>query len=422
MARYRTTPRRLALTRALLVAAGLLLGAANGPTWAQLRTVVPQERPQQQPLPDRNYRLRPGDEIEVVVDGFPELSRVGIILSDGTFLLPRVGAIPAQGLTVEELTRRVTEAMAKEIRNPRVGIAIRQIYAAPSQVGATVRVFGAVTKRGEVEITGPSPLRLILAHVEPTERADLSSVRVRYPDGTTRIVDFSRFGIFEDTVEDVVLKGGEEVIVLERSGLVRGDPIRVTVRGEVERPSAYQVDAGTTILEAVERAGGVTALADLRKVTIHGPAHPEPLHLDLEAIRTGAAPVYVMQSQDDVIIPQLPVKVYVFGEVANRQGVFAVRENTRLFEIYTQVGGANQNGDASRAHLIRRGADGKPVVQKINLNEAITKGRPEVNLVLQDNDVLFIPNRSRRRSLIDYIVAAGTASWNLLFLRNVGVF
>lgn len=58
------------------------------------------------------YLLQPGDVLKVVIVGAPELSQTVPIEMDGAAWFPLIGAIPAEGVSLNEIRGRVAEAFA----------------------------------------------------------------------------------------------------------------------------------------------------------------------------------------------------------------------------------------------------------------------------------------------------------------------
>jgi protein involved in polysaccharide export with SLBB domain len=387
---------------------------------------------------DRNHHLGPGDVIEVVVAGVDKFGGTFRLFADGTFDHPIVGVVSAAGLTIQELTLRLQEGLRKELRRPMVTVLLREVYVAPKPETKIPRivVLGAVGKKGERELPEPKPLRTLLAEVGPTEGADLSQVRVRYPDGSARTADFSRFNLTGETKDDVTIRGGEEIIVLERAAIAKPDPIRVEILGAVARPGTYEIEGASTILEAIQKAGGETDGAELTLVTVAGPAHPAPITIDVERYRKGNTDFkYLPRAGDTITIPQKPLKVYAYGEVP-KPGEFFARKGEKVLDLFVRAGyprqadAGNVNGpafgsyggagagvasqgggaDIEKSQIIRKGKDGKPVYLAINIR-SIMKGKDEGNVVLEDGDVLFIPNKKTKRGVMYYLSALTTPLW-----------
>lgn len=92
---------------------------------------------------DYQYKLGPGDQLNVVVWRNPELSGQFPIRPDGKITTPLVEDMPAIGKTPSELAREIEAQLAKFVRNPSVTVTVTQF------VGNTleqVRVIGQATR------------------------------------------------------------------------------------------------------------------------------------------------------------------------------------------------------------------------------------------------------------------------------------
>jgi protein involved in polysaccharide export with SLBB domain len=86
----------------------------------------------------KEYILAPEDQIEVVVQRAPEVSRTVLIRPDGAISLPLVGEMPAGGLTPRELTEKLTASLSRRMLEPEVTVIVAR-FRQP-----TVYVTGAV--------------------------------------------------------------------------------------------------------------------------------------------------------------------------------------------------------------------------------------------------------------------------------------
>lgn len=363
---------------------------------------------------DRDHRLGQGDRLEIRVEGIENLSRTVRLFQDGTFDYPVLGTVTAAGLTTRELAARISDGLKHELRRPAVTVTLLETYIPPKL--PQVMVLGAATTRGAVDLPEPKPLRALLAQVGPTEKADLAQIRVRYPDGNERLVDYSQFPVSGQVKDEVVLKGGEEVVLLERPTTQKPDPLQITVLGSVAKAGSVEVADGATILDALDKAGGARPGADLARVTIEGAGHAARRVVDVERYLGGdTAAGYAVQRGDVIVVPEKPLRVLVFGEVV-KPGEFPVSESTRVLDVYLQAG-LTRDGDPSRAQLLRRGPDGKPIARSLNLAE-IMRGRDRNNEVLRAGDVLFVPGKKQKHGFAEQFNLLTGPLW---FLRNLMV-
>lgn len=96
-----------------------------------------------------SYQVKPGDILEISVWKEPDLTREVLVRPDGAFSFPLVGEVDARNKSVSELTKTVSERIARFIADAVVTIAVKQIN------GNKVYVLGQVNKPGEF-IVNPS--------------------------------------------------------------------------------------------------------------------------------------------------------------------------------------------------------------------------------------------------------------------------
>lgn len=98
-----------------LLALALLLGGCAGPGHppAPGRVAAAEE--------DR-YIIGPGDNLEVIVWGNPEVSRGVVVPPDGVITTPLVEDLPATGKTGTELAREIERELSRYIREPVVTV------------------------------------------------------------------------------------------------------------------------------------------------------------------------------------------------------------------------------------------------------------------------------------------------------------
>lgn len=375
---------------------------------------------------DRNYRLGRYDVIEVTVSEHPEYSDTAAVYGDGTVTLKVLGNIPALGLTTDALAQQITDGMKKELRRPMVTVMLKKIYVPPKPPVVEVpkpkiTVLGAVAGRGEIELAIPKMLRVILAQVNPLPTADLAHIRVRYPDGKGRECDFSRFGADGFSKDDILIKGGEEIIFVDQPVVIKPEPLRFTVLGAVAKPGTYVVDGGSaSILEALDRAGGAKTSAEMERVKVEGPGHANPILVNVDKYISGDLSAnYVLKQNDNIVVPDKPWRILVVGEVQHA-GYMNIREGETMLEVFLQAG-ATPNGDESKAELKRRAPDGKADTKKIDIH-AIMRDPDKKNIKMAQGDVLYIPHKTIKRGILYYLSTVATPLWLMRSISPTGGF
>jgi polysaccharide export outer membrane protein len=89
-----------------------------------------------------DYKIQPGDQIEVRFPLNPELNVVSVVRPDGRVSLKLVGEVMAEGRTPAELGQELKTTYATELRDPEIAVIVRGM-------AARVYVDGHIERPGE---------------------------------------------------------------------------------------------------------------------------------------------------------------------------------------------------------------------------------------------------------------------------------
>ena len=259
------------------------------------------------------YTLGPEDVIEVIVYGQPDLTRTVAVLPDGTISLPLVGIVRAAGLTIEELTRRLTEAYAVYLKNPQVSVVVKEFRR------IRVSVIGQVTRPGTYELRpGATVLDALSAAGGLTEKASVTDARLVRATGETRPLALDALLVRQELQHNITVAPGDTIIVPE-------DTVnRFYVLGDVNSPGLFPLRGEVTVLQALAMAGGPVQRGAATARTIHivrrGGAQPPPaagrverlpnngvlITVDLQAVmeRGDLRRDLLVQPGDIIVVPQ----------------------------------------------------------------------------------------------------------------------
>ena len=124
--------RRFSLLAGLLGGLLLFVGGCGGKT-----KVV--EMPVLEPAVETEYRIGPGDNLQVFVWNHPELTVTVPVRPDGMISTPLVENMKAEGKTPSQLSRDLETALAEYVRSPTVNVIVTQFVGA---YGDQIRVVG----------------------------------------------------------------------------------------------------------------------------------------------------------------------------------------------------------------------------------------------------------------------------------------
>jgi polysaccharide biosynthesis/export protein len=202
--------------------------------------------------PQRLQALGAGDSISVQVYGQPDMTGTVYVNDDGTISLPLVGSIKVVGLTAVQAAARVADALKKGqfLVDPHVTIDIVQ---GRSQ---RVSIIGEVRTPGRYAIDPNTTIIDLLAQAGgPTENSgDIAYVERTDAQGNVarHSINLHALSGSEGTAQpQMVLQGGDSIIIPKAETFY--------VYGEVAMPNMYRLENGMTVIQAISRAGGVTA-------------------------------------------------------------------------------------------------------------------------------------------------------------------
>ena len=274
-----------------------------------------------------------------------------------------------------------------------------------------------------------------------------SSVSV-LPDGTVslpRIGSVPLWGLTLDQARGKISRAYERILrrPLVYLDLVATRPVRVSVSGEVQRPGLYSIglqeanqlanssgggqattvvsQGWPTLVEAIQKAGGLTAQGDLRRVTLMRPlgttGRTESFEVNYwEALRSGA-PISnpLIYDGDSIRIPladkqdkaelltiasssfaPASITVNVVGEV-ERPGPQQVRANSPLSFAVQAAGGVSRRGNNNTLELFRLHSNGTMERRQLAYRpgEAMGDGN---NPPLRNGDVVVVDRHGWAKS------------------------
>lgn len=458
------------------------------PIQAQIPGLSPGATGVGSPPPATPYTLGAGDRVQVAVFDVPEYSGEYVVLVDGTLNLPVIGSISVRGLTLQQATDVISSQYARFVRRPLITISLL----APRPV--VVAVAGEVQRPGTYSVavggggggagaTGgqfPTVTQAITLAGGITQSAAVRDVQIRRRTSPTteQVYNVNLWELLQGNLaQDVALRDGDSIFIpavssynaAETRQLVDAsfapqqiEPVSIAIIGEVARPGPYLVSGGgvgtggatgaitgaetgavgagggdagpPTVTKAIQVAGGITALADIREIrltraTRTGGTRVIPINL-WALLRSGdLSEDVLLQDGDTIIIPtatalnpaeasQLAeasfapneIVVNVVGEVRD-PGAITVPPNTPLNQAVLAAGGFNPRARRTSVDLIRLNDNG--TVSKRRISVDLAQGiNEEGNPTLRNNDVVVI----RRNTLASVGDTLGNA------LNPVGSF
>ncbi|WP_016951748.1 polysaccharide biosynthesis/export family protein [Anabaena sp. PCC 7108] len=323
------------------------------------------------------YRLGVGDSIAVTVERFPDLSFQAAINLEGNIVVPLLGVISLQGLTLQEAQEKIRSSLDRYVINPKILLSLsgqRQDLSFQGTISQDGNIL--VPQVGKVFIQG-----LSLEEAQEKIRLALSPI----------------------TTDTVILS------------LTQMRPVQITITGEVFRPGIYSAGSGMPrITDLLPLAGGSTLTADLRQVLIRrqltdGSIVSQTINLYTALQNGGSLPQVRLQDGDSIIIPRrelgtddgydrklvarsnlaIPqIKVRVLNYAAGGISLQSLPNGSTFLDVLGSV--PLNTANLRDIALVRFDPEkGKAVTQRLDAKKALS-GDVSQNVALQDNDVIVV--------------------------------
>jgi len=336
--------------------------------------------------------LVPGDRVAITVLDEPLWTGEFTVREDGKLVLPRLTPIDAAGLTITQLTTRVTEALKGYVIEPAVTIALTV------PVARMVAALGAVARPGSYALaTSPTLLTLLAAAGGVAPEGDIEkAVIVR---GQERIAVFTP-GAEPAIPMDMVLRPNDALYVPPRLAKA------VFVLGAVGKPGPLAITQADEAAMGVLLAGGPTADADLANAFIlrHGVRIPVDLAVVLAPKPGEPAPQAgtPLQAGDVLIVPGIRERsVFVVGGV-RAPGPQLHMQADRASKALAMAGGATPAGDLASAFVLRAGQR-----LPVDLAQVLGQGKADADVLLQPGDAVVVPEVPSAFHLVGAVTTPG---------------
>jgi protein involved in polysaccharide export with SLBB domain len=302
-----------------------------------------------------DYRISPGDVIEIQVDRAPELSGMRRVTASGTIRMQYLGPVSANGKTADELAGFIADSLrGRYLKNPRVTVTIEQMNS------HVFFIQGAVNRPGAYQIEGrPALLTLITVAGGLKENHGSTAFIIREahrPEG------------------DVPGAGEPKLLSTPRPE-----------SGAAGAPSQSSSQSGDRDREPEEREG-----FELVKVNINGlfsGDFDKNMRLDPRSV---------------VNIPQ--AEVFFVGGDVNAPGSFPFKEGATLRQAITLAQGMKFTAASGRAIIFRE----DPVTRKrqeIRVDAGKIMNGKQEDVAISANDIVIIPN-SKSKSVSGALLSA----------------
>ncbi len=163
-----------------------------------------------------NYRIQPGDILDLKFFYNPELNETVMVRPDGRISLQLANEVTAAGVTPEQLRKTLMERYGREINRPEIAVIVRSFSM------QRVYVDGEVMRPGMLPLTGPVTIHQAVAAAggfrETARRTDVIIIRQVEGKPTPLKVNMEQVLWNEDPAQDVLL-APFDIVYVPRSAI-----------------------------------------------------------------------------------------------------------------------------------------------------------------------------------------------------------
>ncbi len=346
---------------------------------------------------DANYRINPGDRLVLVLTGDVEQSYTLDVTREGFIIVPQVGQIWVNNLTMGELENVLYSRLGRVYSGVRRGAgATTHFYITPARLSSNqIYVTGDVLRPGSYRVSSAgTALSALYAARGPSDNGSLRGVLVRRGGAAVDTLDVYDYLLNGNTAHDVRLNNGDLVFVP-----IHGARVRVV--GEVARPATYEMRPNETLADALRFAGGFTATAARRRVQIERIVPPSQRTLGgrdrtvteivSDEFLTGTGPSIPVMAGDVIrvftVATRVRNRIFVRGDVWS-PGSQGIAPGMRVSDALRLAGGVRPDVYLGQVLITRTLPDSTRVQLRASLRD--TTGAVINDLALQEDDEIRV--------------------------------
>ena len=336
-----------------------------------------------------NYRLGPGDQLQIEVWGASEANITQKVTPDGFISIPNVGPINVNGLTVQAATNRIKAKLSQiysGMGTTNVNLST-DVKVSLGQIRTIqVNIMGEVARPGTYALSSFSTVFHALYKAGGmSQMGSLRNIKVVRGGRTVATVDVYDYIINGRSHSDIRLQEGDVILASPYDALV-------LIKGKVKRPMFYEMKSSESIRTLIGFAGGFSNDAYRGAVTVDRNNSKERTVATVDDMNYG---VFKVKDGDVVsvgeILDRYDNRIEVKGAVY-RPGYYELGKDIQTVkDLIERADGLLEYAFTNRGMLHRQNDDKTLEVISLNVKAILDGTEPDVTL--QKNDVLFIPSK-----------------------------
>ncbi|MFN1581787.1 SLBB domain-containing protein [Vibrio rotiferianus] len=351
--------------------------------------------------------VKVGDLVQINLPGEATLNRGFQVDKRGRIELPEIGPVFVAGYTEQQLQAVIIEnlnTVYREVSSARVFIKQQQLL---------ISVQGYVNKPGEYTLPTGSNIQMFLYEAgDLRSGAQLDKMIVKRGNNNIEF-DYKRFLDTGDESQLPTLESLDVLFVpasplvgnieqefdaakLANSGDSADSAKAIKVFGEVNAPGSFTYKPGSSLVDIIMRAGGVTRYASVEQIRVITNNTPILFNLKnyldsgdtklLPAIEPGAT-IFVPKQEEE--IKAGANVVYIMGEV-DKPGAYEGKKGASFMDILANAGGPTRYAESRQIRVIK--ASGQVLKFDLTAHTEGLSNQPPPKI--QAGDAIFVPEKT----------------------------
>jgi len=332
----------------------------------------------------QNYRLGPGDQVNIDIWGASQESFSENISPDGSITLEDIGVIYLNGLSVKQANQRLKKQLGPRYQDSSIELTLGQTRT------ITISVMGEVKMPGTYTMSAFATVYNALYMAGgPNEIGTLRNVQVFRNGRLLSRVDVYDFLLNGKLTGDVRLQDNDIITVAPYEALVN-------ITGKVKRPMFYEMKKSETAATLLKYAGGMTGDAYTKAIRVNRKAGPKYSVFNVGEFDLSS---FHLMDEDSVSVDSTLNRYQNMAEVRGaifRPGMYQVGGHIQTVKALIEAAdGLTENAIGQHAVMHRMKPDRTLEALSIDITGILNGTVPDVEL--HNEDVLYVASREEEK-------------------------
>ena len=352
---------------------------------------------------DPNYNIGPGDQIIVMLWGESQFRQEFLIDREGYIFVPEVGQIFVNGLTLEDLEKKLFQIFSKAYStlNPANGNPTTYIDVSIGNLRPLrIIVLGEVSQPGAYSVNPSTSLSSSLYYFNgPQTNGSLRDIRLIRRGKVVGKIDFYDYLLSGNIPNDFRLQMDDVVFIPSRGKTV-------SIYGQINRAGIYEINEDEGLIELIDLAGGLSVNAYTIRAQIDRiiPQNDRAalgmdrmlIDIDFDSVINNKNNIKIIDGDIiEIFAIDEEQKNYVnlISSSVSRPGKYQITKGMTVNDLINKSDGLLNDAYLDLAHIKRINKDLTFQLISIDLKEALDNNI-EHNIDLKFMDELFIYNNN----------------------------